>query len=470
MSKVLLIKPRFLGLEFRVITQPMGLLYIAAVLKRTGHVPRIHDCACDYRDLVALRKTIAEWKPDFIGLSIIVTEIEQTRKIMGIIREIMPSVPVIFGGPWPSANPEVSLKSFGADYVVIGEGEFVFPQLINAVNKGLPTESIPGTACLLNGQVRINQGSYLTEEELNGLPLPALELLNNKLYAQKPSFATVGCRPYVSIVTSRGCPFRCAYCHQTLGKVFRKRSVESVLDEMETLKSQYGFKEFEIIDDCFNLDRERMFAILNGIRSRLGKVNLHFPNGLRADILEPEDMKTFKEAGTVSACFAIETSSPRLQKMIHKNLNIERAVRVINASVKEGIYTIGFFMLGFPTETYEEACDTVNFAARSSLHRTMFMLVTPFAGTELADMVAESLKNTNKISDPRYVNYFTNAINISAMSDEQLHKVFRSAYRRFFLNPRRIAGLLMHHPRAFSLPGYAVVTLIKILPRRHNPS
>ena len=126
-------------------------------------------------------------------------------------------------------------------------------------------------------------------------------------------------------------------------------------------------------------------------------------------------------------------------------------------------------MLGFPTETYEEACDTVNFAARSALHRTMFMLVTPFAGTELAKMAADILNGCNKISDPRYVNYFTNAINISAMSDEQLHKVFRSAYRRFFLSPGRIAGLIMHHPRALSLPGYAIVTLFKILPRKHHP-
>jgi anaerobic magnesium-protoporphyrin IX monomethyl ester cyclase len=212
-----------------------------------------------------------------------------------------------------------------------------------------------------------------------------------------------------------------------------------------------------------------MYAILKGIKNKPGKIKLHFPNGIRADTIEPEDMTLFKQAGTVSACFAIETSSPRLQKMIRKNLNIEKATRAINASVKAGIYTIGFFMLGFPTETYEEASDTIDFASNSPLHRAMFMLVTPFSGTELAEIVSASLKKRDKFSNPRYVNYFTNALNISAMSDEELHKVFRSAYRRFFLNPKRILGLAIHHPRVLSLPRYAFVTLIKILPRRHNP-
>jgi radical SAM superfamily enzyme YgiQ (UPF0313 family) len=330
-------------------------------------------------------------------------------------------------------------------------------------------DSIPGTASIVNGYLEINSGNQMTENELNALPFPAWELLHHKLYAKSPSFATVGCRTYMSIVTSRGCPYKCAYCHQTLGKFFRKRSAESVLAEMEELRFKHGFKDFEILDDCFNLDRERMYAILTGIRDRLGDVKLHFPNGLRADMLEPEDMALFKQAGTVSASFAIETTSPRLQKMIRKNLDIEKATRVINASVKAGIYSIGFFMLGFPTETYEEASETVNFAAQSPLHRAMFMLVTPFAGTELAEMVSDSLKKRNKFSNPRYANYFTNALNISAMSDAELHKVFRRAYRRFFLNPRRIFGLAIHHPKVLSLPRYAFVTIIKILPRRHNP-
>lgn len=468
MSKILLIKPRFLIPELHAVTQPMGLMYIAASLKKAGHEPKIHDCASDSGDFRLLKDTLKRWKPDFIGISIIITEVEHTKKIMGLIRDILPVTPVIFGGPWPTANPEESLQSLGADFVVMGEGELVFPDLINAVINGRPTDAIDGTASIVRGQVKTNPIRLMTEEELNDLPFPAWDLLDKTLYAKKPSFACVGRRPYMSVVTSRGCPYKCAYCHQTMGKVFRKRSPESVIAEIKELRFKHGFREFEILDDCFNLDRQRMHAILKGIREKIGDVKLHFPNGFRSDMLEPEDMVLFKEAGTVSACFAIETSSPRLQKMIHKNLNIEKAARAIKASVAAGIYSVGYFMIGFPTESYEEATATVEFAARSPLHCATFMLVTPFAGTELATMCAGSLRCGNDSINPRHTTYFNTNQNISAMSDRDLREVFRRAYRCFYLNPKRLLNLAAHHPKALSLPFYAFLFLMKILPRRNG--
>jgi radical SAM superfamily enzyme YgiQ (UPF0313 family) len=469
MSKILLIKPRFLIPELQAITQPMGLMYIAAVLRKEGHEPKILDCALDRKKLQVLRNTIKNWKPDFIGISIIITELEETKKIMRIIREILPDVPVIFGGPWPSANPDDSIIKFGADFVVIGEGELVFPQLIKAINKKLSTESIPGIAYVVDNHVKVTQIQQLNEDELEALPFPAWDLLDHSLYAKMPSFACVGSRPYITIVTSRGCPYKCIYCHHTMGKVFRKRSAESVLAEIKELRYKYGFKEFEIADDCFNLDRERMYAILKGIRDMIGDIRLHFPNGLRSDVLEPEDMVLFKQAGTVSAAFAIETSSPRLQKLINKNLDIEKASRAINASVKAGIYSIGYFMIGFPTESYEEATSTVKFASTSNLHCATFMFVTPFEGSELAGMANDILKKRDSIN-PRNETYFKNSMNISAMSDRDLQMVFRRAYKRFYMNPKRILSLAIHHPKAFSLPFYAFLFLMKILPKRNSPA
>jgi len=446
----------------------MGLLYISAILKKAGHEPKIHDCAIDYTDLQILRHTIKNWRPDFIGISIIITELEQTVKIMKIIRNIIPDVPITFGGPWPSANPEKSLKKYGANFVVIGEGELVFTELIEAINRGQPTDSIPGTASEVNGRIKINEGKLLTDEELNSLPSPAWELLDHNLYAKRHSMAGVGFRPYMTLVTSRGCPYKCVYCHQTMGKSFRKRSAASVIAEMEELRFKYGFKEFEIADDCFNLDRPRMQKILAEIPKRLSAIKLHFPSGVRSDMLEPEDMHLFKRAGTVSACFAIETASSRLQKLIRKNLSLEKATKVINAAVKAGIYSTGYFMMGLPTETYEEACETVNFAVHSPLQRAVFFYTVPFAGTKLSEMVIDNIKDKKETIDSKDMLYFSSSVNISEMSDAELHTVIRRAYQRFYLNPRRMFQILISHPNLLNLPRDILMVLIKAMRRRRD--
>ncbi|MBN1364215.1 MAG: B12-binding domain-containing radical SAM protein [Syntrophaceae bacterium] len=461
MSKILLIKPSFLEMmENKYVIQPMGLMYIGAVLKKTGHEVKIHDSAIDNNDFHVLRQILMKWKPDFIGISIIVTEVTRTKTIIGIIREIIPDVPVTLGGPWPSIDPGEAINILEADFVVIGEGEFVFPNLIDAINKKLPTDSVAGTASLVNGTIKINSSRYLSENELNLLPFPAWDLLDHNLYSKAPSVINLGSRPpTMLILTSRGCPYHCIYCHKTMGKVFRKRSVESVLAEIEELRFKYGFKEFIILDDCFNIDRERMYAILAGIRDRFGDVKLHFRNGLRADILEPEDMLLFKQAGTVSVDFAIETASPRLQKMIRRNLNIDKAFLIINAAVKAGIYTSGYFMIGFPTETYEEASATVEFAAHSSLHRAYFLNPKPFPGTELAEMLSDKQIEKYHEIDPIYSNFLKVYFNVSAMSDSEYREVFRYAYRRFYLNLKRVWRVMMIHPNRLFLLRNSLITL-----------
>lgn len=347
MARVLLIKPRFMtGPEFQSITHPLGLMYVGAALKAAGHSPRIHDCVRDRRNFPELRGILKEWRPDVVGLSFIVSEVEEASFVLSAVRSLIPDVPVVFGGPGPSANPGDMLTFMGADYVVQGEGERVFPELVDAVAAGRSpswiVENVSGVAAMRDGTPAGHPAPLLSEEELNRLPFPAWDLIDHRLYASTTSMATVGRRPYMSVITSRGCPFHCIYCHQTVGKQFRKRSPESVLAEMDEIQARYRISEFEIIDDCFNLDHERMCLIFDGIRKRAGKVRLHFPNGVRADRFENGDMRLFKQAGTVSACFAIETATPRLQKLIRKNLDLDSAMRTIDAAVKEGVYASGF--------------------------------------------------------------------------------------------------------------------------------
>lgn len=443
----------------------MGLMCIASTLREAGHDVRIHDCVDDPETLDSLDKVLSSFNPGYVGISVIVSEKDAASRVVNTVKRIVPDAVVIFGGPWPSTNYEKSLREMGADFVVVGEGERTTPELIDAIEHGRAPSSVPGTASLNNGELVFTFRPALTSIELDDLPLPAWDLIDKRLYDRRISIAGVGRRPYMSVVTSRGCPFRCAYCHQTMGKHFRSRSAQSVLTELAELKSRYGLDEFEIIDDCFNLDRPRMHSILRGIQELFDDPKIHFPNGVRADLLEPDDIRLMRKAGTRSACFAIETASPRLQKMVHKNLDIDAAILTIRTAVKCGIYSTGLFMLGFPTETYEEAESTVSLATSLPLHRAYFMLVTPFEGTELAVMAKDSLDSVKDRTDLQNLNYLTNSINISAMSDVELRTVFRRSYSKFYLRPLRILRVIWRHPRKRSLFYYGLIALKKMFRR-----
>jgi len=146
-------------------------------------------------------------------------------------------------------------------------------------------------------------------------------------------------------------------------------------------------------------------------------------------------------------------------------MNIEKAVRAINAFVDSGIYTTGAFIIGFPTESYEEAMETVTFACNLRLHRAMFLIVTPFGGTELFDMLPENLKLKHNRMQSHNMNYYSNNLNISAMSDKELRLVFQKAYRRVYLNPRKIFRILASHTQVTALPYYAFSILRRAITR-----
>jgi anaerobic magnesium-protoporphyrin IX monomethyl ester cyclase len=157
--------------------------------------------------------------------------------------------------------------------------------------------------------------------------------------------------------------------------------------------------------------------------------------------------------------------------LIHKNLNIEKASLAIDAAVKAGIYSTGYFMIGFPTETYEEASATVEFAVKSNLHRALFFNPKPFAGTELSKMAADNLSMKNDFFDTQKSNYCKGTINISAMSDDELRIIFQNVYMRFYTNPRRILRvivLIIVNPEIFTLKRLAGMFFYAFLPKRQK--
>lgn len=236
---------------------------------------------------------------------------------------------------------------------------------------------------------------------------------------------------------------------------------------MKILIEQYHINDFEIIDDISNFNKERFKQIMNGIIERGWKVNLSFPNGVRTDLLDEEIIYLMRKAGTSEISIAVETISPRLQKFVKKNLNLEKVQRMIDVCADAGMFIRGFFMLGFPTETEKELKATIDFACKSKIHEALFFLVNPFGGTELAKQI-ESMGKAPSSAKPEDFDYHAMPFNASNIPDKRLHSLYTLAYVRFYFNPIRIIRILKAKTMWRDLPYHLRRVVRDLFPPKGN--
>jgi len=433
MARIALIKCSLPPSFNLLVSPPLGIMYIASVLREQGHEVKILDSRFKPGRPEGFRDELKVFSPEIVGLSALTQESDSLHRFAGLAREIPGVKAIVAGGPHPSAYPEEVLSDPRVDWVVIGEGEETIRELVEVLMSGGEPDRIRGIARREGGRVVRNEPRpYIAN--LDQLPFPAWDLIPLPAYARVKRNGNLPKRRYMSLMTSRACPYDCIYCHKLFGRGFRPRSPESVIEEFERLYRDYGIREFEVIDDIFNLDLPRVEEIIRLIGERKLKIRLAFPNGLRGDRLNYNSLKMMKEAGTYFAALAVETASPRLQEVIGKKLDLERVRQAVEDCRKLGITTIGFFMLGFPTETLEEARKTVEWAWSSRLDFATFFMVVPYGGTPMGEKF-----NSNNYLSPRPfrfadLDFHQGFINLSEAPDAELFALQRKAYRRFYLS------------------------------------
>ena len=335
---------------------PLGLVSLAAVLEEDGHQVEILDCALAGVDHAQIAREIRRRGPDLIGITGTTwTRYEQFRAAR-TCKRVLPDVPVVLGGPHVTFTARQTIERVPeVDFVVKGEGETSFRQLVPAWDDSALLARIPALASRRHGEC-IENTAYSFIENLDTLPVPARHLLDIPAYRQ-----TLFGKKATTVMTSRGCPVFCSFCSTSVmwGPRNRRRSPAKVLDEIEGLVDRYGLEAIWFFDDTLTLNRAHIVGILDEIERR--RLQFIWYCEIRANTVNYELLKRMRDLGCRYVSFGVESASPRIMKRIHKGITLPQVRSVLDWCGKLNIYTKVFFILGLPEETLEDGMMTVRF-------------------------------------------------------------------------------------------------------------
>ncbi|MGA2090076.1 MAG: radical SAM protein, partial [Endomicrobiales bacterium] len=330
----------------------------------------------------------------------------------------------------------------GVDYAVCGEADGVLGEMLDRIEAGKSLEDIAGVVTRINKNLPIVKLEF---ENLDDLPIPDYTLLPYKKY----SSVLTRKNPVAIIMTTRGCPFKCAYCPAG-GTKLRRRSPELVADEVEQCLS-LGIEDIMFFDEIFALDHARV----NELCALFADRGLKFRWNIRTRVgdITPEIVTVLKKAGCNLIQFGIESGTQRIQKLMNKNLDLNDVYKRIQWVRRAGILTYGNFMLGSPTETNEEMDATVSFAMTLKLDFAIFGITVLLPKTEY---YARALRE-NKIPRDFWKEYINNPlIQIPNAYWPDFDKAFlekkcKDSFARFYLRPWYVINYLTRIARFSNL-------------------
>lgn len=442
--RILLINARF-SVHFGYVTPPLGLIALSAYLKRAGY----SETSVLHLDTFPpggerLEERLLELRPDVVGISAMTAQAASLHTIAGLVKKLLPGTMVLAGGAYPTHYPEACVRDTAIDAAVLHEGELTLLELVRRREQGLPPDGVAGI-CLNRGGKAVRSEPRGFIEDLDSLPFPDWDALDIGVYrGLMPCSILAYKQRYMSVMNSRGCPYRCTYCHNIMGKRFRAQSPGRVLAELRLLHDRYGVNHVEILDDIANFDPARFKAILRGLAENGPKLKIYLASGVRGDLLDEESVDLMPAAGVVDLTVAVETASPRLQKVIRKDLDLEKVKRIIAYAAGKRIYTQGLFMLGFPGETAAEMFKTLRYAASSRLHSMMIATCFGFKGTELGDALPEGKAMAPGNDVGVYEGY--SSLTCSSLKPWQLKAMKFLINLAFYYNPARLWRIVRDLP------------------------
>lgn len=373
---------------------PLGLLYIAAVLEKDGHEVQIVPTDIMGLKWHQIRDEIRKFQADIIGVTSTTENRFQSFRLIRESKKANPRALTILGGPHASMAAEDSLEHIPElDIVVKGEGETTMRELCRTWETDMTVKALSSVAGLVfksNGQI-LSTGPRMPIADLDGLPYPAFHLVPFEKYNFVFEVPGKGELPAINMMTSRGCPFNCNFCATPInwGRAVRMRSPQNVVDEIEFLMDKYDVRVIFFFDDTFNANPRRAEEICDLIIER--RLDIYWKCDVRMDILEKPLLVKMKKAGLFHLSFGLEAGSERVRnEIVNKKVDIEDFQHMVEWCRELDIVPNAFFIFSHPTETWEEAQETIAIIERyrESIEGSIAILHV-YPGTPLEELARE---------------------------------------------------------------------------------
>jgi len=404
--KACLINPPTRSLSLR---PPLGLMYISSYLSKHNIDNHVIDQKGDIPEDILIDRLVQKTvgvDPDHVGISCLTTDVPCVFKMVKKIKAELPHAKITVGGVHPTMFPDQMLADVNIDYVVLGEGEEVFCDIVCS-DESMDFHSLTGIAFKDEGKIVIN-ARRASIANLDDLPMPAFDKIDMSFYLQ-PNMHLVRGIPLRGFYffSTRGCPYGCRFCvsKNVFGRTIRFREPSKVVDEIEYVYKKYNIDAFYLFDDTFGVKKSQAIDLCDAIAKR--GLPIVWGCETRVNLINEEFVKSLKKAGCIQVDFGIESGSERLLKLLQKGIIVDQVRKAVKICRKYGVRVFSNFMINLPTETEEDVEDTLALADEIKSDISIFNVTCPFPGTELHSYLRHKLTTDDYTKMSSYVSYRT---------------------------------------------------------------
>lgn len=371
---------------------PLGLGYIASVLRQHNYDVGIYDIGPQEMKVSDVISEIKKENCSIVGISSIIGNHGNAMRLAKAIREAIPDITLVVGGPHASFIPEEVMKQGDVDVIVRFEGEETIVEVMDALsnNNTHDLKKVAGIAYRENGAFHVNELRPLIKD-LDSIPFPSWDLFPLECYME----------PGI-VLTGRGCPYSCIFCAASVisGSKYRARSTKNVVDEIEYMYTDFNIDHMFIADDTFTAIKEHCIDICRQIRER--NLDISWEAEARANTVTKEIAEEMARAGCIHVQIGAESGDNDILKALKKNITTDMIEKAVKTMLSHGISVVCSFIIGNPFDTYESVRKTIDFACKlhelsPTLVTCKFAMLTPLPGTPVYEKRDEF--NLNLLSD-----------------------------------------------------------------------